>query len=53
MLEDYPCLLPNIPDLVILPAGKQFRELRMAHFRSTFSSQGLSSKALELLEIKD
>ena len=24
MLEDLPCLLPNIPDLVTLPAGKQF-----------------------------
>jgi len=56
MLEDYPCLLPNIQDLVILPAGKQFimaqgapQLIALAHLRNTFSSQGLSLKASELL----
>ena len=57
MLEDYPRLLLNQPDLVVLPVGQEFLlkqgvpQLidRLAHLRQSYSSQGLSSEASDLM----
>ena len=55
MLQDYPRQLPPQEDLILNPSNQEFNAAgdsnisRMAHLRKSFSSQGISAQASELL----
>jgi len=48
MLEDHPCQLPQIPDLVLNPTNNESGSANLGRMTHLYSSQGISSQATDL-----